>query len=288
MTISWIPAGGWSFEPTVLLGLVIGAALYWLGLTYSVEAGLERRLTWRRPVCFAAGLVAIVIALESPIDTWALTYLWAHMIQHALLIFVAAPLLLFGAPLMPLLRAIPLGARRSILRWLMMNRRPRRVALAMGRGIGSPRGVWALFVGDYLAWHVPALYDLALRDQGIHDIEHLLFLSTALLFWAQIIPSSPLRPHLGYAAQAVFAITAGFALQTVEMVLTYSGSPFYAHYAQVQRPAAAIGALVDQTSAGALMGAIGTAVFGTVFMVLLWRWFEEAQRREAGTRGVGH
>jgi len=267
--------------------LVVAAALYWLGLKYSIDAGLERRFAWWRPVCFGAGLVAIIIALESPIDTWALTYLWAHMVQHALLIFVAAPLLLFGAPLMPLLRAIPLDARRSSLRWLMTNRRPRRVALAIGHGIASPRGVWLLFVGDYLAWHVPALYDLALRDQGIHDIEHLLFLGTALLFWAQIIPSAPLRPRLGFAAQALFTITGGFALQTVEMVLTYSGSPFYAHYAQVQRSTGAISALVDQTSAGALMGAIGTAIFGTVFMVLLWRWFDEAQRREASTRGVG-
>ncbi len=287
MNTAWIPSGGWSFEPTVLLGLVIAAALYWLGLKYSIDAGLERRFAWWRPVCFGAGLVTIIIALESPIDTWALTYLWAHMVQHALLIFVAAPLLLFGAPLMPLLRAIPLDARRSSLRWLMTNRRPRRVALAIGHGIASPRGVWLLFVGDYLAWHVPALYDLALRDQGIHDIEHLLFLGTALLFWAQIIPSAPLRPRLGFAAQALFTITGGFALQTVEMVLTYSGSPFYAHYAQVQRSTGAISALVDQTSAGALMGAIGTAIFGTVFMVLLWRWFDEAQRREASTRGVG-
>ncbi len=287
MNTAWIPSGGWSFEPTVLLGLVVAAALYWLGLKYSIDAGLERRFAWWRPVCFGAGLVAIIIALESPIDTWALTYLWAHMVQHALLIFVAVPLLLFGAPLMPLLRAIPLDARRSSLRWLMTNRRPRRVALAIGHGIASPRGVWLLFVGDYLAWHVPALYDLALRDQGIHDIEHLLFLGTALLFWAQIIPSAPLRPRLGFAAQALFTITGGFALQTVEMVLTYSGSPFYAHYAQVQRSTGAISALVDQTSAGALMGAIGTAIFGTVFMVLLWRWFDEAQRREASTRGVG-
>jgi len=287
MNTAWIPSGGWSFEPTVLLGLVVVAALYWLGLKYSIDAGLERRFAWWRPVCFGAGLVTIIIALESPIDTWALTYLWAHMVQHALLIFVAAPLLLFGAPLMPLLRAIPLDTRRRSLRWLMTNRRPRRVALAIGHGIASPRGVWLLFVGDYLAWHVPALYDLALRDQGIHDIEHLLFLGTALLFWAQIIPSAPLRPRLGFAAQALFTITGGFALQTVEMVLTYSGSPFYAHYAQVQRSTGAISALVDQTSAGALMGAIGTAIFGTVFMVLLWRWFDEAQRREASTRGVG-
>ncbi len=287
MTSAWIPSGGWSVEPLVLLGVVMTATLYWLGLTYSIDRGLERRVAWWRPVCFGAGLVAIVVALESPIDTWALTYLWAHMVQHALLIFVAAPLLLVGAPLMPLLRAIPLDARRRSLRWLMTNRRPRRVTLAIGHGIASPRGVWLLFVGDYLAWHVPALYDLALRDQGIHDVEHLLFLGTALLFWAQIIPSAPLRPRLGYAAQALFTITAGFALQTVEMVLTYSGSPFYAHYARAQRSVGAISALVDQTAAGALMGAISTAIFGTVFMALLWRWFDEAQRRETSAREGG-
>lgn len=281
--LSW----SWSFEPPVLLGLALGAVLYWLGLRYSIAAGLHQRYPWWRPVCYGAGLAAIVVALESPIDTWAATYLWAHMAQHLLLIFVAAPLVLFGAPMMPLWRAIPLAARRTSLRWLMSHRRPRRIALGANRLFNAPRAVWILFVGDFLAWHVPALYDLTLRNQSIHDAEHLLFLGTALLFWAQVIPSAPLRPRLGYGAQAGFTLSAGFAMQAVAMALTYGG-PLYVHYARVARPRGASTALVDQTTAGALMNLAGAILFGGVFMLLLWRWIDDAMRREASTRGPGY
>lgn len=282
-TLPW----SWPFEPTVLLGLGLVAVLYGLGLRYSIAAGLERRFSWWRPACFGTGLVAIFIALESPLDVWAQTYLWAHMVQHLILIFLAAPLLLFGAPLMPVLRGVPIEARRSSLRWLMLHRRSRRVALAVGRLIGAPRAIWMLFVADFLAWHVPALYDLTLRNQGIHDAEHLLFLLTALLFWAQVIPSAPLRPRLGYGAQAVYTLSAGFAMQIVALALTYGDGPLYAHYARVARPTGAGTVLVDQTASGALMNLVGAILFGSVFMLLLWRWIDDALQRDAGARRPG-
>ena len=271
----------WPFEPAVLLGLAAAAVLYGLGLRYSVTAGLERRLAWWRPLCYAGGLLSLFIALESPLDTWANTYLWAHMAQHMLLIFLAPPLLLFGAPVMPIWRAIPLNSRRSSLRWLMTRPRQRRIAFAVSRFISTPQVVWVFFVGDFLAWHVPTLYDLTLQHQGIHDAEHLLFLLTALLFWAQIIPSAPLRPRLGYGGQAAFLVSAGFAMQPVALALTYAGTPLYVHYARAMGAAAAV---ADQTEAGALMNSVGAVVIGGVFMLLLWRWIDEAIQRDAPNR----
>lgn len=282
-TLSW----SWSFEPSVLLGLLIGAILYGVGLRYSLAAGIERRFSWRRPVCYGAGLAAILIALMSPLDAWSEIYLWAHMAQHLVLIFLAAPLLLFGAPLMPLWRGFPLEARRSSLRWLMLHRRTRRVVLGAGRLLGAPRTVWILFVGDFLAWHLPALYDLTLRDQGVHDAEHLLFLVTALLFWAQVIPSAPLRPRLGYGAQALYTLSAGFAMQIVALALTYGDGPLYAHYARVARPTGAASVVVDQTAAGGLMNLVGAILFGGVFMLLMWLWIDDALRRDANARYPG-
>ncbi|HWE60085.1 MAG TPA: cytochrome c oxidase assembly protein, partial [Chloroflexota bacterium] len=207
--------------------------------------------------------------------------------QHLLLIFAAAPLLLFGAPLMPIWRALPLGARRASLRWLLRHRSPRRAALGAARLLSAPRVVWLLFVGDFLAWHLPALYDLTLRDQLVHDVEHLLFLGTAVLFWAQVIPSLPCRPRLGYGAQAVFMVTAGMGMQVVELPLTYSGAPLYPYYAAVQRPVGGVSPLVDQSTSGALMNLVGAIVFGSVFMLLLWRWIDAGTRPEAGARRSG-
>src|SRR5579883_3465935 len=106
----------WTFDPTVLLGLVVAAFLYARGAQYSIQRGLARHLRWWRAACFFGGLVVILLALESPIDAEANRYLWVHMVQHELLTIVAPPLLLLGEPLWPMWRALPLAWRRGVLR----------------------------------------------------------------------------------------------------------------------------------------------------------------------------
>lgn len=279
MSIQTLP-WDWSFEPMVMGGIVIAALLYWRGTVYGLKAGLARSVNWWRCAAFGGGLLMLVLALESPLDAWSETYLSMHMVQHMFLIFGAAPLLLFGAPMMPIWRALPLGARRTSLRWLMLHPRPRRFSLGFGRFISSPGWVWVIFVGDFIGWHAPALYDLALRNQNVHDLEHMLFLVTGLLFWAQAIPSAPLKPRLGYGAQALYTLSAGFTIQVVSLAMTFSGTPLYNHYATVERPAGAISVMVDQTSAGALMNLVAMIVFGGVFMVLLWFWLDDGEKRD--------
>jgi cytochrome c oxidase assembly factor CtaG len=272
----------WAFEPPVLIGLLLAAVLYVRGLQYGLRAGLTRSISWWRVASFFGGLVAILLALESPVDLWSQQYLWAHMVQHELLIFVVPPLLLFGAPLWPIWRAIPLSGRRQSLRWFMRHPRPRRFVLAVGRFLFAPRTVWFLFVGDFLVWHLPALYDQALRNQTVHDAEHLLFLVTALLFWSQMIPSHPLKPRMSYARQAMYVVAAGVFMQFVALVLVYSGQPVYQYYMTVSRPAGALPLDVDQTTAGALMNLTGMIIFGTAFMVLTWFWLADDERHPAG------
>jgi putative membrane protein len=270
----------WSFDLPVLLGLGLAAFLYALGTRYSLAAGMASHLAPWRWLCFAAGLLAIFLALQSPLDAWVGTYLWAHMVQHIILLYVAAPLLLFGAPLMPIWRAFPLESRRSSLRWLMLHPRPRRVVLTLGKVLHMPRLAWWLFVGVFFLWHTAPLYNLALRNQVVHDFEHLCFLGTALLFWSQVIPSAPLKPQLGYAAQAFYVFLAGIATEFVSMVLIYYNGVIYSYYAQIQRPAGAISAFGDQTAAAAIMNLTDVILYGSVFMVLLWRWIDDALQHD--------
>ena len=267
-TLAW----NWSFEPTVVVGLLVLAGLYVLGIVYTVRAGLSRRISAWRAAAFAAGLLSIFLALESPLDAWSDIYLWAHMIQHEILIYVAAPLLLLGAPLWPWWRAIPLEWRRSSLRWVMMHPRPRRLGIGIGRLLFSPRLAWAVFCGLFIAWHVPQLYDLALRDQVVHILEHLCFLAGGVLFWAQIIPSHPLRPRIGYMAQALYSFSAGMVTMLVALVLTFATTPIYSFYATEPRTKDMIPIMVDQTSAGGIMNLSGAILFGTLFMVLVGLW----------------
>lgn len=290
MTLQMLP-WTWQFEPTVLLGVALGLGLYGWGMRYSLAAGLASHLPAWRWLCFLAGLLSVFIALESPIDTWAGIYLWAHMVQHVLLLYVAAPLLLFGAPMMPIWRAVPLEARRKSLRWLMLHPRPRRCMLALGRLMERPRVVWVLFVGDYLVWHTPLLYDGALSNPSVHYLEHLCFLGTGLLFWSQVIASAPLKPRMPYPARAAYIFLAGFATQFVSMALIYSNRPIYSYYLHVARPVGGISVLTDQTAAAAIMDIFGLVLYGTVFMLLLWLWIENAlkddveEEERSGTPG---
>lgn len=269
----------WSFDPQIWIGVAVAALLYTLGLRYSLRAGLTTRIPWWHCLCFAGGLATILIALESPIDTWSETYLWSHMLQHLLLVLLAAPLVLLGAPLWPIWRAIPLGARRGSLRWLMMHPRPRRLGLAIGHLLGSPRFAWIAFVFVFDAWHVPAFYDLTLRNQTVHDLEHLLFLATALLFWAQVIPSHPLKPRLNYGTQAMYTVSAGFVTTVPGIPLTFAVHPIYSYYATLPRTPSMISAVIDQSAAGGLMNIAAVIVFGSVFMFLIWLWLDEAEKR---------
>ncbi len=148
----------WPIDPAVVVGLIITAALYWVGIRYARERGIERRhlAPWRTAL-FVLALVVIFFTLDSPLDTWADTFVWAHMVQHELLTMVAAPLLLFSQPFMLIWRGVPLGARRTTLRWMMRKRWPYRTLEAIVSFLRKPVVSWIAFTGLFSAWHLPWL-----------------------------------------------------------------------------------------------------------------------------------
>jgi len=180
----------WTGGPALLW--VLGAALlYWLG-----GRGRKGRSgdAWRT-LSFVGGLVAIVVALDSPVDTVADELFWVHMVQHILLIGVAAPLLALARPWMRMWHGLPLGYRRDVAGAIARPRwRPLRRAAVF---IGGPVVSWLLFNLDFCVWHLPVLYDAALRWEFVHAVEHLTFFATALLFWTRVIPAAPWRSSLG-------------------------------------------------------------------------------------------
>lgn len=269
---------GWQFDPTVIVPLGVSVLLYVHGVTYSSRRGLGRHLRWWRHVAFAGGLLAILIALESPLDAAADTLLWAHMIQHELLVLIAAPLLLLGAPAWPLWRGIPLVARRETLRWVLRQGWPRRVWHAVSSVLKRPLVAWLLFNCVFTIWHVPALYDLALDHQPIHVLEHLCFIVTALIFWAQVIPSRPSRTVLSYPRQAVYLGAAGIVSNVLGSVYIFSTSPLYTHYAALARPAGMMSALVDQHFGGAAMDIPSMLTFFLATIIVIGLWLQEEER----------
>lgn len=272
-----------SLNPIVIVSLVLAGIMYARGLSYSTKHGLARQLRWWHAAAFFVGLYVVLVALGGPFDYWADRLFWVHMLQHELLTIVAAPLLLFGAPLMLLWRAVPLGARRTSLGWVLQRGWPLQVWHGIARVLGAPRVAWALFAGVFVLWHLPPLYDLALERTPIHILEHAMFLGTALLFWAQVIPSRPLHRRMSYLFQALYVGTSAVVMNGLAAMYMFSVSPIYPYYAALPRPVGTVSVLVDQHLAGAVMDVPGTMLFFTAIVALLALWLRDDERTSTQT-----
>ena len=235
---------------TLAVLLALGAALYGWGLVRVRRAG--RPFPRFAPFAWTAGLGAIAAALFGPLDALADASLSWHMVQHLLLITIAAPLLLFGAPMRLALAALPPRGATTLARAL--NSAPMRV-------VDHPLFGVALLIVVLYGTHFSPLYERALEDASVHAWEHALYLTTALVYWTPIFaiapaphaPSHPLRILALFLSLPLSAFL-GFAFYVTNHVL-------YAHYAAYP------GALADQMNAGAVMWlSAGTPVL----LALLW------------------
>jgi putative membrane protein len=212
-----------------------------------------------------------VLALDSTIDDHADRLFWVHMVQHVLLMMVAAPLLVLSAPWIPMWKGLPLSTRRG-LGAAYMRSPGWRVVRAAGRRVVAPIPIWILFVVDLSVWHVPALYGLTLRNQAVHDLEHVSFLVLAVLFWAQVIESAPLRPRLGEAWRVAYVTLGATACWILAMVLAFAPSPLYTAYSALASRPGGLSAMADQQLAAGIMWGPGSIPFAIFVFLALYRW----------------
>jgi len=249
--------GDWSADPQVILGVALTAVVYGAGLRELGRRGKLWRVVKRRHVVsFALGLIALALALLSPLDTYDTRLFSVHMIQHLVLLEVAPPLLLLGKPIPVLLVGLPRGLVRAVAR---AHRRASWFHHAT-RQLTSPLAAWPLFVGDLLLWHMPALYEATLTNVGVHLLEHICFLSTALLFWWVVIEPQPGRPRLHLGARLLHSVTAMLPMNLLGAVYTFSGVLWYPFYA-TQAPLQGWAPLDDQRLGGIIMWLPGSLVF---------------------------
>src|SRR5262249_20972513 len=179
----------WPFAPWLLIALTLTAWVYSRGWLI-----LRRRdpRSWHEGqlAAFLGGLAALFLALASPVEPFAALLLQIHMLQHLLLMMVAPPLLWLGAPLFPLLRGLPRPIRTH---WAapLFRSPPLRPLCAR---LTHPLTALPLFIGATWFWHLPAVYDGALRSDALHYLQHACFLGTALLFWYPVVRPYPSRP----------------------------------------------------------------------------------------------
>jgi cytochrome c oxidase assembly factor CtaG len=250
----------WTFEPLVVLPAVAAAALYLRGWRVLARR-MPERFDGARAGAFLGGIAALLIAACSPLDPLGHRLLQAHMVQHLLLMIVAPPLLWLGAPIAPLLLGLPRPARRTVAMALAI-RPMRRLASALA----DSRVSWALFVLAFWAWHVPALYDLALRSDAWHHVEHACFLLTALAFWRPIILPWPARAAGPRWAMIIYLLLAEAQNTALAVILTFSDRVIYQTY---RGDGAA--ALDDQALAGVIMWVPGSIAFALALLRLIFQ-----------------
>jgi len=264
----------WPFEPVVLIGVEIAAVLYIVG-------GMGRRTEPWRDVAFWSALVTILVALQSPLEMLARQLFWIHMVQHLLLMVVAAPLLALASPWTRLWRALPRGLRRGIARPLFKSPSLAPVRAAY-RVVSRPTVIWFLAAGNLWLWHIPAMYNLTLRYHLVHHLEHTLFLGLAIAFWAQLIDQYPFRSPLSTLGRATYVFTAMIQSWGLAAVLSFATAPLYAYALLPSRPGG-ISALTDQQLGGGMMWVPGAITYSLAFVWLLFRWLaEEDARTPAG------
>ncbi len=259
----------WSWDPSLIYVAVAGL-MYLVG---GLRPGTSRRRQARRredllrELSFVAGLLTIVIALDSPIDYYSEQLFWVHMSQHIILLTVSPPLILFGRPWPRMWQALPLGVRASVGRTLAGAR-----WTAPLRLIARPAPAFVLFNANMLAWHIPAAYNLTLSHQWIHNTEHALFFFTGLLFWAHIVDPGPLRQRLNWywrAASVTGSMILGWILA---ILLVLVSTPLYPHYAHLISRPGGISALTDQQIAGGMMWVPGSVAYSIALLAIFSRW----------------
>lgn len=247
----------WRFDPWIVAPLLVVAVVYVRG--WRPPDG-RRRAMW-----FVTALIVLAVAVLSPVEAASSELVSAHMVQHLLMVVVAAPLLALSAPGAALVRGTPVVVRR---RFVSARRRVGIDARRL-RHLRQPGARWLLFVVTFWSWHASVLYSAAVEHEIVHLAEHLTFSGTAVLAWATIVghPSTRLPPFLGVVA--VF----GLALQSVFLsaLMTFARAPWYEPYAD-PAPGWGLDALADQQLAGVIMWVPSGLVHTAIGVALVARW----------------
>ena len=247
----------WSYDPFLILAIVVAGwheiGLWRLARRSRPERTRERRL---RSLSFYAGLVVLLIAVESPIDYWADDYFFVHMIQHLLLMFAAPTLIVAGAPWQPLLDALPGRSGQSVTRGVLAGGWSRPLRAVGGFFLRAWVAV-GLFNAVMIVWHLPGPYDLAENNQAVHIwLMHASFFAAGVLFWLQFIPSPPFRRRMPLPSQAAALLVTNAIMIGIAMSLSIfvSGS-VYSVYNHV--PGVTLPPFADQQIGAALLWVCG-------------------------------
>ncbi len=260
----------WAWKPLTTAILLAAALIYFRGWLRGRRL-LRDPADWNRLGAFLAGLVAVFLALESPLDSFDGLFLSAHMAQHFLLMMVAPPLVLMGHPLVPILRGLPgqfvkegLG---PFLTWRPLQQ--------LCNLLTAPIFSLFAFAFSTIFWHLPKFYELALRSPEWHRVQHASFFWTGILFWWPVVQPGAAKPKWPRWAKIPYLLFADIVNTALSAFFVFSGRLLYPTYS-----AAYAGGLTpqeDQTFAGLIMWVPGSVIYLVPAFVIAMRVLSSPQ-----------
>lgn len=245
----------WDIPWILSSGLALSAIIYVRGWA-RIHRTRPAQFGAGRLTAFLGGILALFVAVASPLDTFSESLLFMHMAQHYVLMSVSPPLIILGAPVVPMLRGLPRWMIRRLLHPLFVTR----ALPAVGCFLVRPRVAWIAMNASYIGWHIPRAYEFALASENWHNLEHACFFFTNLLFWWPIIDSWPGRPLQSRWVLIPYLLLADVVNTGVSAFLCFAGRLIYPSYNAIPRPFG-LSALNDQAAAGAFMWVFGSIAF---------------------------
>jgi cytochrome c oxidase assembly factor CtaG len=264
------PDASWNLAPGVIVAILGAGAIYFVRWREARRAATGAPPSVWRLLSFGAGLLAVAAALISPLDRLSEQLLVMHMVQHVLLLDVVPILLL-------------LGLTRVLLRPVTR----RTAALERRAGfLAHPVFAIVFYAGAMFVWHIPALYDSALRHSGVHVLEHLTFSAAGGLYWWHLLSPVRGRLRLGGLGPAAYMASTKLLVGALGIVLTFAPNALYAFYEHAPRYWD-LSATDDQSIAGLVMALEQSITMGIALAWLFARMLGESEREEARKEQYG-
>lgn len=259
---------GWEFDPLFLFPIALVTWGYFSAVKHVNRAHPNSRVPVSRVIYFSLGIAATVIALASPLATYDTTLFVAHMWQHMLLMMVAAPLLLLGQPITLLLRVASPRFRKGVL-LPVLHSWPVKV-------LSFPVVAWLIFAGTMWTSHFLPIFNAALENTWIHRLEHLWYMSAALLFWWPVIGADPSPWRMPHPVRLLYVFLQMPQNSFLALAIYNAGEPLYDHYATLIRTWGP-SALTDQQAAGITMWVFGDMLFLVALGFLAYAWVKHEE-----------
>jgi putative membrane protein len=280
-------ARAWSFEPIVVIGLVLSAWLYARGLRRLWHSGVPRGIRRWEAWSYAAGWLMLFVALVSPLHAWGSALFSVHMTQHEILMLVAAPLLVLGRPMIALFKGLPRGWASALAS--LGNLSGWR---SVWRTVTHPFVAWLIHAAALWIWHAPVLFQATLQSETIHAIQHSSFLFSALLFWWAVLHGR--QRLVGYGAAILYMFTTAMHSGLLGALITFARGLIYPIYAD-RTISWGLSPLEDQQLGGLIMWVPAGLIYVVAGLALFTGWLRESERRvarreaeaTAGTLGNG-